>query len=326
MANVSQRIAEIIDKRGALFLDGGLATELERAGFDLNHPLWSAYILMTRPEAIRQVHLQYLEAGSDCIVSCSYQASIPGFTRAGLVEQQARRLLSESVRLAREARDAFMSLHPRRQTQPLIGASIGPYGAYLADGSEFRGKYGISKGQLRDFHLPRWEILHHANPDLMACETIPNRTEAEVLRELFLQSGLAVGWVSFSCRDGRLISDGTPIREAAAIFEDVPGVFAIGVNCTAPRYISSLIPEIRMGAPSKRVAVYPNSGETWDAGTRSWTGHSDPVDFARAALEWSALGASVLGGCCRTQPRHIRAIRKAVAGSFSKKRIHPQEH
>ena len=290
-------------------LDGGLATELQDRGHDLDHPLWSARLLLTQPDAIRDVHRSYLAAGADCLISASYQASLPGLRAEGVSEKEAKRLLQLSVAIACEVRDEFHE----RSIRPIVAASVGPYGATLADGSEYRGNYGVSRSDLRAFHEPRWEALNDSPADLIACETIPSIQEAEVLRELIEETPDACVWVSFSCRDGERISDGTPLEECAALFNNCGAVIAVGVNCTPPRMISSLIGRARRGAPDKRIVVYPNSGQTYDGERRVWVGDAEPMQFGPLAREWLRGGASLIGGCCRTGPQHVRAIRDALS-------------
>ncbi len=310
MSDISP-VAPFLEKQGVLILDGGLATELENMGYDLNHPLWSARLLASHPEAIRAVHLAYLEAGADCIVSSGYQASIPGFMAAGMSKEKAKSLLQLTVTLACEARDEYMAAHKDQITlRPLVAAGIGPYGAYLANGAEYHGNYGISKQKLLDFHKPRWETFAGSAADLIACETIPSMEEAEVMLDLIRETPGAFAWISFSCKDDRHISDGTPLVECAKLLKDCNQVIAIGINCTPPRYIASLIEQIRKVASSIPVVVYPNSGETYDAASHSWTGQTDSLDFGKAACDWMLQGAGLIGGCCRTGPDHIRAIRK----------------
>jgi homocysteine S-methyltransferase len=309
------KIDQFIEKHGMLLLDGGLATQLEEQGLNLDTHLWSAQLLHTNPEAIKKVHLAYLEAGADCIISASYQASIEGFLTYGLSEKQAKSLMSKSIALANQACDEYLkNATPREpgRMRPLVAGSIGPYGAYLANGAEYRGDYGISKNKLRAFHEPRWEILAASPVDLLACETIPSLQEAEVLLELLQQTPGIFAWMSFSCRDGECISEGTPIKECAALFKDCEQIAAIGVNCTAPNYISSLIKQIRAGAPGKPIVVYPNSGEIYDGKKRTWVGTSDPLNCGIAAKEWFRNGARLIGGCCRMGPRHIKAMREAL--------------
>lgn len=309
-------LQSIIKAQGFLLLDGGLATELERHNFDLNHPLWSARLLNSDSDAIQDVHASYLNAGTDIIISASYQASLPGFAEQGIPENTATRLLKKSVQLARAVRDEYWEkATPRRKFKPLVAASIGPYGAYLANGAEYHGNYGISKNALSDFHQPRWEILADAGPDLFACETIPSFPEAAVLREILERNPATTAWMSFSCRDEKHIADGTPIRQCADYLQDCKQIIAIGVNCTSPAFIPSLIAEIAAAAPNKPIVVYPNSGEKYDAAAHCWMGTASAADFGDAAQKWHQLGARLIGGCCRTTPDHIRQIRAALSNA-----------
>lgn len=302
-------------QKGFLVLDGGLATELEERGFDLSDALWSARLLNDAPEAIRQVHVDYMAAGADCIIGASYQATIRGFASAGYSESRAQKLLQRSVQLAREARDQFWTQpeHRFNRLRPLIAASVGPYGAFLADGSEYRGDYGLSEDELAAFHRQRWRLLAEQSPDLMACETIPSAVEARALARLSREASELPVWMSFSCRDGRHINDGTPLADVVAQIEDAPHIVAIGVNCTAPRFMPQLIRETRR-ATNKPIVVYPNSGERYDPLGKRWLGCSLPDDFAVQSLMWRREGASLIGGCCRTGPQHIAEIRRVLVG------------
>jgi homocysteine S-methyltransferase len=300
---------------GTLVLDGGLATELERAGFDLDHPLWSARLLSRRPEAIAAVHRAYLEAGADCITTASYQATTVGFRRDRATAAEAVGLLSRSVELALGVRDAFWAGHPGEagtgRPRPLVAASVGPYGAFRADGSEYTGAYDQDLEGLLEFHRERMRLLLEAGPDLLACETIPSAVEGRALALLLAELGGARAWVSFSCRDGSRLSDGTPFVDAVRTVAAVPQVLAVGVNCTAPSHVESLLRAAAL-VTDKPLVAYPNSGETYDAAARAWRGTSDPLDWGERARAWRATGARLLGGCCRTGPDHIRSLRAAV--------------
>jgi homocysteine S-methyltransferase len=291
-----------------LLIDGGLSNALEKQGCDLNHDLWTARILDENPEAIILAHLDYLESGARCITTSSYQASLPGMMAAGHDRAEAEFLILKSVKLAEEAVNRFLAAG-FKGAPPLIAASIGPYGAYLADGSEYRGNYGITDEALREFHLPRMTILDRSNADFLACETIPDFQEARVLAEMLRETGKSA-WVSFSCKDENHISDGSPVEECAALFGDHPNVFAIGINCTAPKHVSGLIESIKKNSGTKKIVVYPNSGEVYSAGTKTWLGLSDPGSFSEMAKEWLGLGADIIGGCCRIGPRHIKSLRE----------------
>ncbi len=305
-------IAELLARQPVVILDGGLATELEARGVPLDDALWSAAVLVDSPEAIERVHLEYLEAGADCIVAASYQATLEGFESRGLTSGQAETALRRAVELALSARADFQERHrDDGRCRPLVAAGVGPYGAYLADGSEFTGDYGLTEQELYDFHARRWRILAGSGPDLLACETIPSIAEARALARL-VESTPEIGtWLSFSCRDGERISDGTPLAGVVRELESVAGILAIGVNCTAPRHISSLL--AAAGAETgKPLVVYPNSGETWDAAARRWVGAAGRCDLGAAAPDWIELGARLIGGCCRTSPDDIRGLRSAL--------------
>lgn len=311
MAALGTALQSTIGRGRPLLLDGGLATELEANGHDLGTALWSAALLRANPQAIESAHRSYLSAGAECIISASYQASRAGFMSLGLAASDADRLIASSVQVALAARDAHLETNRDCPFAPLVAASVGPYGATLHDGSEYRGRYGIGRSALRAFHEPRLRLLDGCGADLLACETIPDVEEARVLGAL-LEKTRTPAWISFSCRDSRSISDGTPIAEVAKYFSEHPGVVAIGINCTAPQFVTPLIAEIRDAAPDKAVVVYPNSGERYDACDNTWHGTVSPLDCAAAATEWRAAGAGLIGGCCRMGPGHIAAMRRAL--------------
>ncbi len=290
-----------------ILLDGGLATELETQGFDIAGVLWSAALLQSNPDTIVNAHRAYLDAGADCIISASYQASRPGFMSLGLSAAASDQLIASSVELACTARDEFLSANPQVKRSPMVAASIGPYGAALADGSEYTGSYDVSAAELRAFHESRLEILDRSGADLLACETIPDIAEAQVLCDL-LKDAVTPAWIAFSCRDEARISDGTRLREAVALFAEHPRVLATGINCTPPGLITALIGEVKKGAPKKAIVVYPNSGETYHAVDNSWSGTACDLDGGFPVSDWHAAGAKLIGGCCRTGPAHIEAI------------------
>jgi len=287
-------------------IDGGLSNVLEEQGCDLNHKLWTASLLEKNPEAIIQAHFDYLKSGAQCITTSSYQASIPGLIDNGYSRDAAEAIIIKSVQLAEIAIRRAKSLGIIN-SMPLIAASIGPYGAYLADGSEYRGNYGVSDEILRSFHLEKIKILDRSNADLLACETIPSFQEAKVLSDIINHVDKPV-WISFSCRDEEHINDGSKIKNCVSFFRNHPKVFAIGANCTDPKYISGLIRNIKESSGDKKIIVYPNSGEAYNAKSKTWIGVSKPKFFAEMTKEWSKLGADIIGGCCRIGPEHIRRM------------------
>lgn len=300
-------IATILEKQPILVLDGAFATELERAGFGIHDPLWSAVALYRRPDLVRAVHRSYLDAGADVVTTASYQATAAGFMEKGFSREEAETLIVRSVTLAREAREEFLAGGiASGRARPLVAASVGPYGAYLADGSEYTGDYGVSRKELAAFHRERAALLWSASPDLLACETVPCLLEAEALADVLAAYPAGSAWISFSCRDGGHTCGGDAIESCAAFLDGVPQVAAVGINCTAPDYAVFLIERIRTKT-DKPVAVYPNSGEIYDPLTKTWAG--SPVSYGTYIKRWKQAGARLIGGCCRTTPAHIREVR-----------------
>lgn len=290
---------------GPVVLDGGMSNQLESAGHDLSDELWSARLLAERPEAITEAHLAYYEAGADVAITSSYQATFEGFAKRGIGRERAAELLGLSVGLAREASRRAKAKGVRR---PLyVAASVGPYGAMLADGSEYRGRYGLSVAELEAFHRPRLEVLTAAGPDVLALETIPDADEAEAL--LRAVRGLGVpAWLSYSVA-GERTRAGQPLEEAFALAADVDEVVAVGVNCCVPGDVDGAI-EIAARVTGKPVVVYPNSGESWDAEARRWEGNST---FTQEEVSgWREAGARLIGGCCRVGPEAISGIAGAL--------------
>lgn len=306
-------IEAILSKQKVLIIDGAFGTELERKGYDINDSLWSAKFLMEKPEAIGEVHKDYLEAGSDCVTTASYQATYEGFMKRGMSEAEAKALIQSSVKIAQKVRDAFWSETKNRvnRQKPLVAASVGPYGAYLADGSEFTGNYGLSLEDLKAFHAKRLATLIETKPDLLACETIPCLIEAQALCELLSAYPEVSAWVSFSAKDGQHINSGETIKACATYLETQPNVVAIGINCTAPQHIDSLIEAIK-AVSTKPIIVYPNGGSTYNALTKTWDGLSKSSSYGKMAYTWYEKGARIIGGCCQTTPEDIAQIAKWV--------------
>ena len=302
-------IASILKLRPTLVIDGALATELETRGYNLKDDLWSAKILLEQPEAIKQLHYDYFKAGADCVITASYQATIEGFMKRGLTEEQAIDLIKKSVRLAIEARDEFWTDEANQvgRSKPFVAASVGPYGAFLADGSEYRGNYGMTEEKLMDFHRPRMRALIEAGADMLACETIPSPIEALALVKLLGEFESISAWISFSCKDEAHVCEGETLEACIRQIEAYPQVVAVGVNCTSPLYIPALIREAKK-VTAKPILVYPNLGESYDAEKKDW--NNDPAlhSFGHEARDWFEAGARMIGGCCRTSPNDIQEI------------------
>ncbi|AQS66834.1 homocysteine S-methyltransferase [Streptomyces pactum] len=285
-----------------LVLDGGMSNQLESAGHDLSDGLWSARLLAEEPEAIGEAHLAYFEAGADVAITASYQATFEGFARHGVGRHAASELMALSVESAREA-----ARRARTDRRLWVAASAGPYGAMLADGSEYRGRYGLGAGELERFHRPRLEVLAAARPDVLALETVPDTEEAAALLRAVRHLGVPA-WLSYTVAGDRTRA-GQPLEEAFALAADADEVIAVGVNCCAPEDVAGAV-ETAARVTGKPVVVYPNSGEAWDAEARAWRGRSS---FAAGEVRgWRAAGARLVGGCCRVGPEAIRSVAAAL--------------
>ncbi len=289
---------------GPVPLDGGLATLLEACGHDLSSPMWSARLLLDDPAAIVAAHRRYYLAGARVAITSSYQASFQGFAALGLDDAAIRDVLRASTACASAARRQFDDGVDR-----WVAASVGPYGAVLADGSEYRGDYGMTAAQLRDWHGPRFEILCESGADVLAIETLPCLAEVQALVGLLAGSGMGA-WLSLSAQHGRTRA-GEPIAEAFALAGSCPEVIAVGVNCCGAAEVAELT-SMAAEITGKPAVAYPNSGETWNPLSRNWSG---PVDFDTAEVRsWVGAGAALVGGCCRVGPASVSRIASALQG------------
>lgn len=310
-------IRAYLEQQKYLIIDGALGTELERRGCDLDDPLWSARLLADNPDMIAAVHADYLRAGADCLITASYQATFQGLACRGYTHEQSRTLIGSAVTLAKAVVDSFWADPVNRinRLKPLVAASLGPYGAFLADRSEYTGNYGISEGELVDFHQERLKTLVSAGPDILACETLPCFAEARalvrILENLEADCDTIPAWFSFSARDGLRINSGEAVRECAQWLDDKPCVTAMGINCTDPVHVASLVREIR-SVTDKPVVVYPNKGEVYNNLTKSWTPKPCLPALGEMAVQWAKNGAGLIGGCCHTTPDDIRRLALAL--------------
>ncbi|GAA4004003.1 homocysteine S-methyltransferase [Allokutzneria multivorans] len=299
-------VSAVVQRR-AVVLDGGLSNQLAAAGHDLADALWSARLLHDDPGAIAAAHLAYFRAGAEVAITSSYQATFEGFAARGHSKADAAVLLRRSVALARSAASEV-------DGQRWVAASVGPYGAMLADGSEYRGRYGLSVAELERFHRPRMEVLAAAEPDLFALETIPDVDEAEALLRIADDIGIPA-WLSFSTK-GNTTNAGQPLREAFALAAGSTALIATGVNCCAP---GDVLPAVEIAArlTGKPVVVYPNGGGAWDGASNTWNG-APGFDMTPLA-EWISAGARLIGGCCRVGPAEIAELSARIGPAAARR-------
>lgn len=305
-----------------VILDGALATYLETLGADISGALWSADILLQNPSLIKQTHLDYYRAGAQVAITASYQASLAGLNKyVSLNEEQGKNVVRKSVQLAQEARDEWVGEQIEQDRQALrnclfVAGSVGPYGAFLADGSEYRGDYQLSKEDMKAFHRGRIQALVDAGVDVLACETIPSLSETEALLELLgTEFRETEAWFSFTLRDAEHISDGTPLTRIASLFDHAEQVVAVGFNCVPDDVMLAALKVLRPLQEGRRwkLVVYPNSGEQWNAAAREWEGQrAEGGLLAAKTKQWADAGAVLVGGCCRTTPEDISVMRDVL--------------
>ncbi|KTS35221.1 homocysteine S-methyltransferase [Pantoea sp. Ap-870] len=299
-------IAAALTHTDTLILDGALATELEARGCNLADTLWSAKVLMENPELIYQVHYDYFAAGANVAITASYQATPLGFAARGLDSGQASALIRQSVTLAQRARDDYRAASGS-EAPLLVAGSVGPYGAYLANGAEYRGDYALPAAEMKDFHRPRVAALLEAGVDLLACETLPSFGEIQALISLLAEFPHSSAWFSFTLRDAQHLSDGTPLSKVAEVINAAPQVVAVGLNCVALESVTPALQTLQ-ALTDKPLLVYPNSGEQYDAVSKSWHSAPSGCTLHDKFPEWQQAGARLIGGCCRTTPQDIAAI------------------
>lgn len=310
-------ILDNLKHKSGLVVDGAMATELEKRGVKTDSDLWSATALIENPAAIQAVHRSYFESGADIAITNTYQANVSKFMELGLSETESENLITKAVSLAKKARDDYFgtltqSEKSHRAKHPLVAGSVGPYGAYLADGSEYTGDYNMTKTEYQNFHRQRMELLNQAGVDLFAFETQPNFDEANALVDLLVKEfPQQHAWLTFSVKDSDSLCDGTVLAEAVKYFNDVEQISAIGVNCTTLENIEDIVKNVNE-VTDKPIIVYPNNGDIYDPETKTWQANPQADTFTDLVPEWLEAGAKLLGGCCRTTPEDIKEIADIV--------------
>ncbi|EKK20736.1 homocysteine S-methyltransferase [Fructilactobacillus florum] len=291
-----------------LVLDGAMGTELEKLGVATNDELWSANALIDQQEKIYQVHASYFQAGADLAITDTYQANVAAFAKRGIGHQQALDLLATGVHLAQAARDRY-------RPTGLVAGCIGPYGAYLADGSEYTGNYTKTVTEYEQFHREKILTLIDAGADLLSVDTMPNFQEIQAVVGILATLDQPIPyWISLSVRNQRQLSDGTDLNRVVAWLRQQPSVGGIGINCTKMENITPLVKLIR--AQTKLpIIVYPNPGDLYDPLTKTWTTVPHVDSFTKEVPHWLAAGANIIGGCCRTTPADIAQISRLIRPS-----------
>lgn len=310
-------INENLQKKTSLVLDGAMATELEKYGVDTSSDLWSATALMNNPDAVKKVHQSYFQSGADIAITNTYQANVEKFQKLGLSIAESEELITLAVKLAVEAKNDFYGklTQPERNQRaphPLVAGSVGPYGAYLADGSEYTGDYELEHDEYKNFHQQRMTLMAKAGVDLFAFETQPNFEETKALVDLLkTEFPEYSAWLTFSIKDPEHLCDGTSLAQAISYFENEPQISAIGINCASMDIILDTLKVISSNT-TKPIIIYPNNGDTYNPETKTWVTNPHAKTFAELTPKWLEAGARIIGGCCRTTPNDIKQVADAI--------------
>lgn len=293
-----------------VLLDGGLSTALESLGVDTSGDLWTAWAAWRRSDDLVRAHRSFVDAGAEIVTTASYQCDTELLERAGADTRTARQVLASTTELARRATEG---------TSCRVAASIGPFGASLADGSEYTGVYPVPWEVVESFHRRRLEVLIDTGPDLFAVETIPRRDEGSLVGDLLVEFGAPQAWFSFGCKSATDTYGGDDVTSAVEAVLDYPNLMAVGVNCVAPALVGDVLENL--GDVEAPFVIYPNHGRRWNGFERVWEGDATSIDDDFVA-SWLARGARFIGGCCGTGPDGIARLaetrsRLADRGEFT---------
>ena len=280
-------------------IDGGLSTAIERLGGDVSGQLWTAGLAVTDPDKLLAAHRSFVEAGAEVIATASYQCDARAFESFGYDATRGRRVLADMTALARRATQG---------TSTRVAASVGPFGASLANGSEYTGRYGVEWSVVEHYHREKLRILVDSGPDLVAVETIPLAREAQLIADLLVEYGAPPTWFSFGCADAHRTYGNDDLGVAVRGVSDYPNLVAVGVNCVAPATVSGALRTIRQAIGDRPLIAYPNHGRVWDAVARTWTGDDATASIDDSVDEWVSLGARFVGGCCGVGPTEIARL------------------
>ena len=277
-------------------IDGGLSTALELLGADISGPLWTAQTVIDDPALLERAHRSFVEAGADIIATASYQCGTKQFEAIGLTSKEARNALASMTSIARRAVEG---------TSVAVAASVGPFGASQANGNEYTGRYGVEWQVVEDYHREKLQILVDSGADLIAIETIPLADEALLIAEILEELGAPPAWFSFGFADETQTYGLDAVDKAVLGIAGYADLVAIGLNCTHPRYVNSLLASMSELVSGIPLIVYPNHGREWDAVGRCWTGDSISISSVETLQRWVDLGARFVGGCCGVDPLGI---------------------
>jgi S-methylmethionine-dependent homocysteine/selenocysteine methylase len=276
-----------------LLLDGATGTELNRRGIDTGLPLWSANALITDTglNVLRQVHLDYLNAGADIITTNTFRTNRRVLVGKGF---SANELTLRAVATAREAVAEFGK-------SALVAGSL----SSLEDC--YRPDLVPPAEDCLAEHSERIQHLVEGGVDLLLIETMNSIREAVIAAEIATATGLPT-WVSFVCDERGRILSGESLTQAAEKLLPL-GVKALGVNCMPAHTIAQPLTELRAICGEEfPLMAYGNIGHVDDE--QGWvnTDSTNPEGYLEHAQSWPA---QIIGACCGSTPAHIRKLNQS---------------
>lgn len=351
-------IADVLqNSKKVILIDGGLGTELEQRKVNINSLLWSSVALVEAADDVTKLHYDYYHSGANVGITCSYQCSEDSLKASDKEKYSSKesrlQVYKESVEVCKRAKIMRMADAKAIEllVSPEIAGSIGPFGSFLNDGSEFTGGYERSEDEYQAFHEEKLDFFMNGTEevDYLQLETMPNFEEIKALLMLIKRKNSERKEtqgksekrfiLSLSIRNEEQLADGTPLKAVVKYLHDVgylskdpktTPLMAVGANCLKLKYsvkfvenLTNYMNELQIyGFP---ISIYPNSGEIYDGIKKNWifdqsnekyyttnVNGEKVCDWKILLDAWIASGAKIIGGCCRVGVRDIVEMNKVV--------------
>ncbi|MDT8345934.1 MAG: homocysteine S-methyltransferase family protein [Thermohalobaculum sp.] len=292
-----------------ILTDGGMGQELLARTRLAPTPLWSAQVMIDRPEAVEELHLDYIRAGARVITLNAYSAEPCRLRRFGIPDR-FEALQRAACELALRARDRAGA----------AGAGVAIAGCLPPLEWSYLPQLARPADEAAEIYA-RVVAEQAPHVDLFLCETMAAAGEAAGAARAAAASGLPV-WVSWTVAEqpAATVRSGEPLGDAIAALGDTP-VAALLANCSSPEAVGRAMPAL--AADGRPFGGYANGFTPFEAGhalgttVESLTSRPDmgPEAYAARVLGWVAQGATIVGGCCETGPAHIEAIARGLAAA-----------
>ena len=294
MTNISNHpFVNLFKNNDLVILGGAMGTELQRRGYKTKLPLWSAGANTDVPELVKEIHLDYFNAGADICITNTFRTTPRTYKKLGR-EQDAHDALTKSVELALDAKEK-------------IGRNVFCGGSYAPLEDCYCPELVPSKDELEHEHGQLAQWLKEAGVDFLMPETINDKNEAQAMAQAASNATLPF-IISFVTDEKGKLLDGSDISEVLEV-TDFPERVAVSLNCREIDTIDSAF-NVLKEKYNGIVGLYPNGfGHPHDDLGWVFEDTPDSADkFANTALKWNQSGAKLIGGCCGATPDYIQAL------------------